>query len=190
MEQWKDIKGYEGLYQVSDLGRVRSLDKYVWNIHNQSYSLRKGKILKQGKGVKNSQGQYYRNVKLYKDGKHKSFKVHRLVAKAFIENPDNLPFINHKDENPENSQACNLEWCDQKYNVNYGTGLERSAKKHINHPLKSKPISQYTLDGEFVASYPSIAEAERQVPKVFHNNISKCCKGKLNRTGGFKWSYV
>ena len=98
-EEWKDIEGYEGLYQVSSLGRVKSLKD------NNDKS--REKILKQGK-MKNG----YLKVNLWKNEKVKQYYVHRLVANAFIENPSSLPWVNHKDENPSNNRVNNLEWCD------------------------------------------------------------------------------
>ena len=104
MEEWKDIKGYEGLYKISNKGRV--------------YNIK----LKRFMGHESNK---YMCVELGKDGKYKNYKVHRLVAQAFIPNPDNLPFINHKDENKLNNCVENLEWCTREYNVNYGTAIQR-----------------------------------------------------------------
>ena len=111
MEEWKDIKGYEGLYQISNKGRVKSL-------------YNKGKILTPGKDKDG-----YSIVSLYKNKIKKTNKVHRLVAQAFLSNPDNLPQVNHKDENKLNNCVENLEWCSVEYNINYGTRNERTRKK-------------------------------------------------------------
>lgn len=100
IEEWRDIKGYEGLYQVSNLGKVRN---------------KKGKVLKQ---YRNNKG--YPCVHMYKNNKYKTKNVHRLVAISFIENPNNLPQVNHKDEDKTNNVVTNLEWCTNKYNCNYG----------------------------------------------------------------------
>lgn len=110
-EIWKDIIGYEGLYQVSSLGRVRSLDRYDSNNH-----FLKGRILKLS-----ANGKGYLKVALNSNGKAKTYSVHRLVLQSFIPNPDNLPQVNHKDENKTNNNVDNLEWCDNSYNLNYGT---------------------------------------------------------------------
>ncbi len=104
-EKWKEIKGYEGLYEVSDRGVVRNA---------------KGKMMKQTQTWNG-----YMRVGLYKDGKPRQFSVHRLVAVAFVENPDGLPMVNHKDENRANNRAENLEWCTSKYNNNYGNAREK-----------------------------------------------------------------
>ena len=115
-EIWKPVVGYEGLYEVSSLGIVRSLDRY-----DSRNCFRKGRILKL-----NDNGRGYLDVQLCSNGKVKHHLVHRLVAEAFIPNPYNLPQVNHRDENPSNDNVDNLEWCDAKYNINYGTGLTRA----------------------------------------------------------------
>ena len=121
MEEWRDIEGYEGLYQISSLGRVKSFPRPTTP----------GGILKT---IKRKDG--YCSIKLSKNGKVKKVLVHRLVAKAFIPNTNNLPIINHKDENPLNNNVDNLEWCDNKYNGNYGTVKERigqASRKRIKY---------------------------------------------------------
>lgn len=130
-EVWKDIQGYEGLYQVSNLGRVRHLPYTIkWG----------GKLehrpLKEMNQHKNSNG--YCIVILSKNSKSKKFLVHRLIAQAFIPNPDNLPEVNHIDEDKSNNKVNNLEWCDRKYNVNYGTRTERAVKTRKENTLKHK----------------------------------------------------
>ena len=110
-EIWRPIEGYEGLYEVSNLGRVRSLDRY--DSRNQ---FRKGRIMKQ-----NNDGRDYMSIQLCLNGKLKKYFVHRLVAEAFLPNPDNLPQVNHKDEDKSNNRVDNLEWCTAKYNLSYGT---------------------------------------------------------------------
>lgn len=180
-EIWKDIVGYEGRYQVSNLGMVRSLDAYVKHSSGGN-RFRKGRVLKQT----NDKGNY-KIVGLHKNGVKKC-KVHRLVAQAFIPNPNNYPMINHKDENPSNNRVDNLEYCDCKYNNNYGRHIERIIKKNINNPLKSKPVLQYTKDGEFIKEYPSIAEAERQTG-IPNQSISHCCCGRYKTIYGYVWKH-
>lgn len=181
-EIWEDIDNYVGFYQVSNLGRVRSIDRIVkhWKY---GVCLRKGKILKQLTNTFN-----YKFVILYKDGKTKHHRVNRLVAQAFIPNPENLPQVNHKDENKSNNRVENLEYCDAKYNANYGTRNERSSYNRINHPLKSKQVLQYTFDGDFVSEYPSMQEAQRQTG-INQGCISACCNGKQKTAGGYKWAF-
>ena len=172
MEHWKAIAGYEGLYEVSDLGRVKSL----------GYG--KEKILKPGK----TRGGYL-YVNLHKDGQRKTITVHRLVATAFISNPTNLETINHKDEVKTNNTVSNLEWMSHKDNNNYGTHNKRVAESHINHPSLSKQVQMLDKStGELLATFPSTHEAER-VTCIDKSNISKCCNGKRKSVGGYIWRY-
>ena len=169
-EIWKDIEGYEGLYQVSNLGRVKSI----------YYD--KERILKPGKNTKG-----YLQVHLCKNGERKEYTVHRLVAKVFISNPNNLPMINHKDENPSNNRVENLEWCSAKYNNNYGTRTQRVAEKMINGKL-SKPVLQFTKNGEFIKEWKSTRDVQRNLG-YDHGNISSCCTGRYKSAYGFNWKY-
>ena len=123
-ELWKNIKGYEGLYQISNLGNVKSLSRKVQftNSHGTAVRITKTKILKPGK-----QGLYL-GVVLRKDGIGKSYYIHRLLAEHFIPNPNNLPEVNHKDENKFNNDLNNLEWCTHQYNSSYGTISEKHSK--------------------------------------------------------------
>lgn len=121
MENWKPVKNYENLYEVSDCGNVRSLDRVVpYKNGYEKTQIKKGKMLSQ-KTDKDG----YKSVTLCVNQQMKCFRVHRLVAQAFIPNPNNLPLINHKDENPNNNHASNLEWCDRSYNRTYGTTPEK-----------------------------------------------------------------
>ena len=167
-EIWRPIKGYEGLYEVSNLGRIKSL------VNNKGQY--REKILNPiiGHG-------YYRVI-LCKNGIKKNYSVHRLVAEAFLPNTDNLPQINHKDENKSNNNVNNLEWCDAKYNCNYGTRNERKAKS------RQIPILQYTLDGEFVREWESAKQAE--IEGGFSSaHICNVLKGKRPHHKNFKWIY-
>ena len=163
-EIWKDVKDYEGHYQVSDKGRVKSV-KFGKEI-----------FLKQG----SCRG--YLQVGLHKNGKYKTYKVHRLVAQAFIQNPNNLPEVNHLDENKENNCVDNLEWCDGKYNMNYGTRTQRVTEK------LSKPVLQFTKSGEFVREWKSEMDVQRNLG-YDHGNISACCNGNRKSAYGFLWKY-
>ena len=127
MEEWKSIPGYEGLYEVSNLGRVRSVDRYVKYLNGMIH-LHKGKVLSPG-----IRSDGYLQVSLCCNGKYKTIAVHRLVAQAFIENPDNLPEINHKDEDKTNNSVDNLEWCDRSYNNTYGTRQDKVRDTNIKN---------------------------------------------------------
>ena len=169
-ENWKEIAGYEGLYEVSDMGRVKSLNYK---------RTRKEKILK----PKKSHGGYL-NVNLCKDGHVKTVRIHRLVATSFIQNPNNLQTINHKDEVKTNNAVSNLEWMSQKDNNNYGTH-----NKRVSEAL-SKQVQMFDkFTGELLATFPSLMEAER-VTGIDDGNISKCCLGKLKSAGGYVWKHL
>lgn len=176
------MEGYEGLYEVSNLGNVRSLDRYV-NHWQGGKSLKRGKLLAFGR---NAGG--YRLVKLCDNGKERTYKVHRLVAQAFIPNPNNLPWVNHKDENPQNNAVGNLEWCSAEYNARYGTATERRRVKLLNHKAKSTRV-EMLRDGEVIATFDSLMQAERDLGYK-HGNISKCCNGKLKSAYGYKWRFA
>lgn len=182
-EIWKDIKGYEGIYQVSNLGRVRSLNRtYILNNGNPQSA--KGQIMSQ---YDTKDG--YKGIKLRGLCVRKSFRVHRLVAQTFIPNPENLPEVNHKDENKHNNIVSNLEWCTPKYNANYGTVKERLSISHKRNPIYSKPVAQFSMDGEFVKSYPSAKEAAKQTG-LHAQNIGACCRGIYSHSGGYRWQYA
>lgn len=143
-EVWKDIKGYEGFYQISNTGKVRSLDRELLK-SNGVIETRKGQLMSQ---IKDKDG--YMRVALRKIDFRITFGVHRLVAEAFIKNPSNLPEVNHKDEDKENNYVNNLEWCTAIYNINYGTAIER--RTYFN---KTRPILVYK-NGLFIKEYQNI----------------------------------
>lgn len=163
IEEWRDIVGYEGLYEVSDLGRVKNI--------------KTGRIL----SSKNN-GIGYLFVDLYKNGIHKGFYIHRLVAYVFIPNPQNLPQVNHRDENKSNNTVDNLEWCTRDYNMNYGTIKERIAEKHC------KPVLQFDLQGNFIREWPSLAKVYEELG-IHKSDISRCCLGKFKTSGGYVWRF-
>ena len=144
-EIWKDIKDYEGLYKVSNLGRVKSLD--IVDRLNRTF---KGKIRK---AKFNNRG--YEQIALYKNGNQKYFLVHRLVAQAFIPNPDNLPQVNHLDQNNKNNNSINLEWCTNNYNAHFGDRIARCGIKH------RKAITAYKGDAKLC--FDSITVAQKSL---------------------------
>lgn len=183
-EIWKDIEGYEGYYQVSNTGRVKSMCRRV-NCARGGSRLMAEKILKP---TIDRNGYLY--VKLYIATEKKMFFVHRLVAKAFISNIENYNIVNHKDECPSNNNVDNLEWCTAKYNFNYGTSKERMIQSQLNNPKASKPVVQKDLNGNIIKIYPSAKEAHRQTG-IHASNISACRnKYKEHKTaGGFIWDF-
>lgn len=165
-EIWKDIEGYEGIYEISNLGRVRS------------FKNGKVRILKP---LTNKRG--YLRVQLRKNNSLKTLQIHRLVAQAFLPNPNNLPQVNHKDEDKTNNIVSNLEYCDAKYNNNYGNRNKKVAE------ALSKVVLQIDKNTNIIINiFPSLMEAERQTG-CKNNNICHCCKGKRKSAGGYKWKY-
>lgn len=167
-EVWKDIKGYEGLYQVSNFGNVQRQYKTKPN--------RKLKFSKDKNG--------YLRVGLCRDNFRKSFFVHRLVAIAFIENSYNYPVVNHKDENTENNNVENLEWCSVQYNTRYNNAHLKRAKKLW------KPILQISLDGQIIKEWKSRSEIVKTLG-YSGGNISACCLKFPHKISayGFMWKY-
>ena len=155
----KDIQGYEGVYAVTSCGKV--------------YSYKSKKFLSLGK-----RRDGYLQITLHKNDKQKTYRVHRLVAEAYLPNPEGLPQVNHKDENKENNALPNLEWCDQKYNMNYGRSKEKAGK------ALSKPVFCVELNKTF----DGVRAAARELG-LDQSRIGKCCTGKQKTTGGFHFRY-
>lgn len=181
-EEWKDIAGYEGKYQVSNLGRVCSLDMEfdrIWKGITQRYHV-KGRLLKQKIDRKG-----YMFVGLSNGKRHKTsyFRVHQLVARAFIPNPKSLPMINHKDEDKTNNCIWNLEWCNVQYNNTYGTIPQRNSEAH------SVAIVQCDLEQNPIQTFKSLTEAATYIGLTKYA-ISKCLTGKNKTAGGYKWKYL
>ena len=177
-ERWKPVSGYEGLYEVSNKGRVKSVDRYVTD-KIQGYKHIRSKILKPS-----IYGGGYLRVRLYDKAKsHRLYLIHRLVAEAFIPNPDILPQVNHKDETKTNNCVWNLEWCTPAYNNSYGVGYKN---RHTN---KMKKINQYTLDGELVKVWDGASVIENEIGWC-QDDITACCRGNSKTSHGFKWGYV
>jgi hypothetical protein len=168
---WKDIKGYEGLYAVNEKGEIKALERKVkkgdcWVTKKEclkSFNLHRG----------------YLKVVLSKDGKAKTYRVHRIVAEAFIENPNNYTEVNHIDEDKTNNCVENLEWCNREHNIEHSI---KSGKFII------KMVSQYDLEGNFIKTYKSVSEAEREtgIPRT---HICKCVLGRYGHktAGGYVW---
>ena len=173
-ELWKDIKDFEGLYQISNLGNIKSLPK-KHNLKNGHSYIQKEQILKP---FKNNKG--YLQIALVKNGKHYKRQVHNLVATTFIENPNNYIEINHKDENPSNNCVDNLEWCSHIYNSNYG-----NRNKKISKALEKK-INQYDLNGNFIKTWNSQLEIQKEL-KIPQANISAVIRGIYKQTHGYRW---
>ena len=181
-EIWKDIEGYEGKYQVSNLGRVRSLDQmlsYASRWGTIAYRPAKGKVLTAQK----IHGGYL--GVLFKVQGHTEMKlVHRLVAKAFVPNPQNLETVNHIDEDKTNNRADNLEWMSRADNVRYGTGSQRKR-------TPTRAVVQMSADGQDIRTWPSAKEAGQSL-NIDPSHITACCRGKrgANTIGGYRWRYA
>ena len=158
----KDIINFEN-YQIYDDGRVWSKKSNKW--------------------LKPIDINGYKKVSLYKNGKEYQRLVHRLVAEAFIPNPNNYDEINHINEDKSDNRVENLEWCTPSYNINYGTRIERQVNSI------SKKVFQYSIDNVLLNTYKSCTEAERENPSFNHRGISYACIGKLKTYKGFKWSH-
>ena len=177
MEEWRDIEDYKGLYQVSNMGRVKSLERTVWNGRGYYVTIHE-RILK----PKKDRGGYLQ-VHLCKDGKAKFYTVHKLVATAFCENPEGYTDVNHIDEDKANNCADNLEWCSKSYNNTYN-GRAKKVGKKISKPV----LAIHKING-LILEFPSAHEASR-VLSIAQGNITRCCRGKANSAGGYVWYYA
>lgn len=175
-EIWKDIEGYEGCYQISTMGRIKSIDRYVPRKNGKLQHVY-GRIM-----IPFDNGRGYKQVYLSKNGISKVHYVHRLVAVHFIENPNNFLEINHKDEDKANNCVDNLEWCTHKYNVNYGTASIRTAIK------QSKKVYQYDMEGNLLEIFPSCISVQRKLGYK-QGTISSCCLGVIKSHKGFIFKY-
>lgn len=178
METWRSVIGYESLYEVSSNGSVRSVLRKVWNPGRNCYRTQYPRVLSL---VSDEKG--YSRVTLSKDGKVRQLLVHRLVAEAFIPNPNNLPQINHINEITSDNRVENLEWCTNEYNCNYGNHNVNISK------TMSVPILQYTLDGQLIKEWTSSREAEKATG-ISNVNILRCCHGGFFNTQRRKWVNV
>lgn len=175
LEIWKDIEGTNGIYQVSNKGRIRSFSKKM-----------KGNILKQSSSKKG-----YLNVGIvYPDGKRKTKQVHRLVAEAFISNSLKLPQVNHKDENKMNNQVDNLEWCTNQYNFDYSFKRHPDARKRWGASKNFKKINQYDKDWNFIRTWNNSAEAGRALG-INSSSIQRSCRAKRKfLCCGYRWEFA
>ena len=182
---YKDIERYKGKYQIDEEGNVKSLNyRGNTNIEHLLKPLERG-----------SSGYLY--VDLYDfNGKCRKESIHRLVAETFIPNPNNLPCVNHKDENKKNNSISNLEWCSYKYNSNYGSLPKRlSNNAKVNSTWQSAvekskiKVRQYNLDGKYIKTWDSFADIAKDFHLTNASNIVACCKGRKKTSYGYKWTY-
>lgn len=170
--RWLPIKGYEGLYEVNEYGLIRNA---------------KGQMMRQR--LKKAKYTDYKKVSLWKDGKYEHLYVSRIVAEAFIPNPDNLPLVNHKDEDGTNNWVGNLEWCDRSYNATYGSSPKKKSKAFKGRESeKRKAVLCFDMDGVLIEKYSSVTEAANAVNGTTAN-ISAACKGKKKTAYGKVWAY-
>lgn len=180
-ERWRDIEELKNKYEISDYGRIRRKDNHKFRSQNFSNK------------------NYYITMRFYIDGKWFTLRPHRLVAKYFVDNPNNYDTVNHKDMDKHNNYYKNLEWCTQKYNQNEAMRIKPQmidGLKNYNQYLKTKRVVQYDKDDNFMAIYPSAAMAER-ITGVCSRNILQVAnkipfnsKGSLRKSaGGYKWKF-
>lgn len=180
MEEWKDIVGYEGYYQVSSDGNVRSLNRTVHHSKNSGTRILFGRMIKNHKNTKG-----YISVALSKNGVVAMYRVHRLVAKMFVPNPNNLPEINHIDENKSNNASSNLEWVSHLNNIRHGTGIRRGADKRfgsVHHYGESHAYAKLT-NHDVVTIYKS-SLLGRELSKIY--NVSESCISEIKNKKSWK----
>lgn len=176
-EIWKPIKGYEGFYEISTFGNVRSVERIVTN------KLGVKKLIPSSNMKSRPSNRGYLRVGLHRDGKSREYSIHRLVAETFICNPKGLPCVNHKDENILNNRLDNLEWCTQKYNANYGNAREKLSKsKRIQ-----RPILQLDLQGNILREFATLFDVKEF--GFSPNCVSACCKNKALSHKDFLWVF-
>jgi hypothetical protein len=194
MEEWRDIEGYEGEYQVSSYGNVRSLDRYIKSkskLNNDFVYLKKGKNLIPELG---SLVYPYVVYYLQKDGKRYYNKAHRLVAKAFIPNPHNKKIVNHIDSNPRNNHVDNLEWLTHSENIKhaYDKGridISKAVESSVRNRYKRfKKVYQYTMDKEFIREFESVNAAAKYIG-VDRSSLARTCRGVYSNSKNYIWSY-
>lgn len=193
IETWKDIPGYEGLYQISNYWSIKSL-----SFRSSSTLIYRDKILKQSKN-----GPWYLTLALSKEWIAKTVRVHRLVWLLFVENPNNFPCLNHLDWNKENNYYLNLEWCTSSENNlhAYRTWLKKVTDKNIfktNHPqtwkfwwdsIVAKSVMQYDIDWNFIRTWWSAMDIKRTL-WINNNSVSRCCRWEIRTAWWFTWKYI
>jgi hypothetical protein len=185
IEEWKDIELFIGKYQISSLGRVKSLDR---NVYRKDGTL----AYKQQELIICQYGKIYNQVNLYKEGKLHHFYTHILLAKHFILNPKNKEQVNHIDGNKKNNSLSNLEWVTKSENAKHaydvlGIGKYRIYKKGLDNKL-SKSVNQYDLNNNFIKKWDNITQAMKSLNNK-KASISLCCNGKLKKSAGYKWEF-
>lgn len=182
-EEWKPIEGYEGLYEISSLGRVKSLPRIkalpIKGTWETGQKILKPQPTQSTKSRKTGDTDTYLSVSLWKNKEKTVYQVHRLVASAFCENPQNKPCVNHKDGNKQNNRASNLEWCTYSENAKHSVYV-------LKRGVQLTPISQFSKDGYFIKTWLCPAEAAEKLG-VSAGNIWCCANGRRKTTGGFKW---
>ena len=178
-EVWKDVPNYEGIYKASNFGRIKMVKRTLTD------SLGK-KINKKEHILKPRTGNRYYMIALYKNGKREDLLLHRVIAQTFIPNPENKPFVNHKDENCFNNCSDNLMWCTQKENMNWGTINERMSK---NSKSKRK-VNQYDMNGNFIKQWDCMTDFYKSKGLKLKTGIIECCKGRRQSHMGYKWKYA
>ena len=187
-EIWKDIEGYEGIYQVSNLGRVRSLDRYYEKPHPRNgvptRYLKRGQII-----ISHPSRNGYMGVVLKVNRVQKNFMVHRLVAKAFVPGYFEGADVNHKDCDRTNNRADNLEWVTRRENLMYHTPDNETPMEQI-HKSQRSPVIQMTMEGEFIREWPSIHAAHLAL-NIDSKSITGCCRGYYGNksAGGYRWKF-
>lgn len=183
-EEWRPVKGFEGIYEVSNLGRVRGIDRKI--------VLKTGRVMpwkgRERKKVLDHRG-YLRVMLSNGEKREHSRLVHRMVAEAFIPNPGNLPEVNHKDENKTNNRVDNLEWCTHRANSRYGSRGARIGAWHLQNSPRRTPINQLDMDGNYLQTFPSQGQAARQV-NGSQGTIHMALSGRRKSAYGYRWEYA
>lgn len=183
-EVWKDIKDYEGFYQVSNMGRIKSLARTRKTKGNGIYHIKES-ILKQSITKKG-----YLRINLTKNSQGRKFQVHRLVAQTFISNPENKPQVNHINEDKTDNRVSNLNWMTDKENSNWGTAIKRAKQTKIDRGIVQalcKTVLQYDLDGNFIKEWNSTQETGKGGFNRGH--VAACCRGEERQHKGYIWKY-